>query len=34
MKRIITRQEIFEEKEVNLHEARFSNANGYIGVEG
>ena len=34
MKRIITRQENFEEKEVNLHEALFSNANGYIGVRG
>ena len=34
MKRIITRHEKFEEKEVNLHEALFSNANGYIGIRG
>lgn len=34
MERIITRNEEFNEKDINLHETLFSNANGYIGVRG
>lgn len=34
MERVIVRQECFDEKELNLNETIFSNANGYIGVRG